>query len=285
VGAFDAHMGAVGAGVRPGRLVKVIGTSSCDMTVQPVGQKVPVIRGLCGIVEGSILPGLLGFEAGQSAVGDVFGWLVRFTGKGHAELTEKAGELAPGESGLVALDWLNGNRCVLVDPKLSGMILGLSLQTRPEEVYRALIEATAFGARVIVERLAEGGVRVDDVVCCGGIAEKNVLLMQIYADVMKRPMAVATSGQTCALGAAMFGAVVGGVHMDAEVARDRMAGDPLIVYEPDEARSRVYDELFGMYRELHDSFGVQRGDDGSGAGHFRLMKDLLAARSRTRRQD
>jgi len=274
-GAFDAHTGAVGAGVKPGRLVKVIGTSTCDMTVQPSGDEIPEIKGLCGIVDGSIVPGHYGFEAGQSAVGDIFNWFVRFSGKTHEELTELAGKLDVGETGLLALDWNNGNRTVLVDPNLSGLVMGLTLHTKPEEVYRALIEGTAFGARVIVERLVEGGVPVDEIVCCGGIAEKNAVLMQIYADVLKRPMKISRSAQTCALGSALFGAVVAGVYSDTESAQAKMTGLKDIVYEPDEARANVFDELYGLYRQLHDSFGLAAEHDMS-----RVMKDLIAIRAR-----
>jgi len=279
VGAFDAHMGAVGAGVKPGWLVKVIGTSTCDMTVQPNTPPVPEIKGLCGIVDGSILPGYYGFEAGQSAVGDIFNWFVRFSGRSHEELTAGAGKLAPGETGLLTLDWNNGNRTILVDPNLSGLVVGLSLHTRPEEVYRALVEGTAFGARAIVERLVEGGVPVDQVVCCGGIAEKNPMLMQIYADVLGKPMMISRSAQSCALGAAVFGAVVGGVYRDVEGAQENMTGLKFVTYEPDDARVEVYQELYGLYRELHDSFGL-----GGGFDHAHVMKELISVRTRVARR-
>jgi L-ribulokinase len=275
VGAFDAHTGAVGAGVKPGVLVKVIGTSTCDMTVQPNDGDFPEIKGLCGIVDGSIVPGMFGFEAGQSAVGDIFNWFVRFSGRSHEELTEAAAKLKIGASGLVALDWNNGNRTVLVDPNLSGLVVGLSLHSAPAEVYRALIEGTAFGARAIVERLVEGGVPIDEVVCCGGIAEKNALLMQIYADILNRPMKVSRSNQTCALGSAIFGAVVGGVYGTTEEAQDRMTGLGETVYAPDATAAEAYDELYAVYRTLHDSFGLAGEHDVS-----RVMKDLIAMRAR-----
>ncbi len=275
VGAFDAHTGAVGAGVKPGVLVKVIGTSTCDMTVQPNDGEFPEIKGLCGIVDGSIVPGMFGFEAGQSAVGDIFNWFVRFSGKSHEELTEGASKLRIGESGLVALDWNNGNRTVLVDPNLSGLVVGLSLRSTPAEVYRALIEGTAFGARVIVERLVEGGVPIDEVICCGGIAEKNALLMQIYADVIGRPMKVSRSSQTCALGSAIFGAVVGGAHGTTEEAQEKMTGLGETVYEPDAKSAATYEELYTVYRSLHDSFGLPGEHDMS-----RVMKELIAMRAK-----
>ncbi|MBD3241863.1 MAG: ribulokinase, partial [Chitinivibrionales bacterium] len=179
IGAFDAHTGAIGAGVRPGVLIKVIGTSTCDMTVAPLRAAVSDIPGICGIVPGSILPGHYGIEAGQSAVGDIFKWFVevvcRGDGRLHGELTAEGAALAPGQSGLLALDWNNGNRTILVDPRLSGLLMGQTLHTRPAEIYRALIEATAFGARAIVERIKEHGVPIRTVICTGGIAEKNAM--------------------------------------------------------------------------------------------------------------
>src|SRR3989454_2317877 len=183
VGAFDAHLGGVGSGIAPGRLVKIIGTSTCDMMVVPIADKVADIPGLCGIVNGSILPGYYGLEAGQSAVGDIFNWFVNYLqplGKKfgtHEALSAAAAKLAPGESGLLALDWNNGNRTVLVDQRLSGLLLGQTLYTTPAEIYRALIEATAFGALTIINRFEEYGVKVEQIVNCGGIAEKNPLVM------------------------------------------------------------------------------------------------------------
>ena len=188
MGAFDAHYGAIGAGARTGTLVKIIGTSTCDCAVTPVAGGIQNVPGICGIVNGSIMPGYFGIEAGQSAVGDLLAWWVERVCEGddalHAELTARASRLRPGESGLVALDWNNGNRTILVDPRLTGLIVGQTLHTTRADVYRALIEATAFGARAIVERLKAFGVPVERVVCCGGIAEKNQLFMQIYADVL-----------------------------------------------------------------------------------------------------
>ena len=213
VGAFDAHLGGVGSGITPGALVKNIGTSCCDMMVAPLDTDLADIPGLCGIVPESILPGFYGLEAGQSAVGDIFNWFVNEVqpgGQGHEELTERAAKLQPGESGLLALDWHNGNRTVLVDPRLTGALLGLTLQTTPAEMYRAWIEATAFGARVIMERFEEYGQNVERIINCGGISVKNPLVMQIYADIMGRPLAISRSSQTAALGAAIAGAVAAG---------------------------------------------------------------------------
>ncbi|MBI3736547.1 ribulokinase, partial [Candidatus Sumerlaeota bacterium] len=216
IGVIDAHQGAVGAGIRPGTLVKIMGTSTCDMMVWPLDRHIPDIPGVCGIVPGSIVPGCYGIEAGQSAVGDIFNWFVNSMQPGGAELgshealAERAAALRPGESGLLALDWNNGNRCVLVDQRLTGLILGQTLHTRPEEIYRALIEATAFGALMIIRRLEEYKVEINEIVNCGGIAEKSPLTMQIYADITGRPMKLSRSAQTCALGSALCGAVVAG---------------------------------------------------------------------------
>ncbi|MBP9002812.1 MAG: ribulokinase [Candidatus Hydrogenedentes bacterium] len=282
MGAFDAHLGAVGSGIQPGTLVKIIGTSCCDMMVAPLSQPLPDIPGLCGIVPESILPGCHGLEAGQSAVGDIFNWFVSVmkpAGETHETLTEKAAALRPGESGLLGLDWNNGNRTVLVDQRLTGLVVGTTLHTRPEEVYRALIEATAFGARVIMERFLEYDVRVDRVVNCGGISGKNSLLMQIYADVLNRPLEVTASSQTCAMGAAMAGAVAGGAHADfASAARTMVRMDPK-VYQPNPRAVAVYDRLFGLYRRLHDAFGIR----GSQVELYSVMKDLLDIRDAVRR--
>ncbi len=288
VGAFDAHMGAVGAGIKPNTLVKIIGTSTCDMMVAPLDDSLPDIPGLCGIVPGSILPDMYGLEAGQSAVGDIFHWFVkhltpaRYTAKGdpHANLTREAEKLQPGESGLLALDWNNGNRTILVDPLLSGLLVGQTLHTSAPEVYRALVEATAFGALTIIRRFEEYGVRVKEVVNCGGIAEKNPFVMQIYADVCNRPMKIARSAQTCALGAAVFGAVAGGAYKKVQQAQRKMTGVKDLVYRPQKAAAKVYAELYTLYRRLHDGLGTS----GHGEELHCIMKDLIGLRDRVRRE-
>ncbi len=288
VGAFDAHMGAVGAGVQPGTLVKIIGTSTCDITVWPLDQPLPDIPGLCGIVPGSVIPGMYGLEAGQSAVGDIFNWFVRrmtpaeykTKDDGHGGLTREAEQLLPGASGLLALDWNNGNRTVLVDPRLTGLLIGQTLHTTAAEVYRALIEATAFGALTIINRFEEYGVKVDQVVNCGGIAEKNPLVMQIYADVCNRPMKISRSAQTCALGAAIFGAVVGGAYRDVPTAQRKMTGVKREVYRPRKAAAATYAELYRLYRQLHDAFGTTEYRESL----FGVMKELIAIRHRVRRE-
>jgi len=291
VGAFDAHMGAVGAGIKPGILIKIIGTSTCDMAVVPHSEKIADIPGLCGIVDGSILPGYFGLEAGQSAVGDIFNWFVtncvppeyhrEARAKGidlHSLLTKKAAGLKPGESGLLALDWNNGNRTILVDARLTGLILGQTLHTKPEEIYRALIEATGFGAKVIINRFEEYGVRINEVINCGGIAEKNPLLMQIYADILGRPMKISRSAQTCALGAAIFGAVAGGYYKKTEDAQSRMCGLKKKVYEPVPENQKIYERLFNLYKQLHDIFGTK--EPSYNLSH--IMKELLVIKSEAR---
>jgi L-ribulokinase len=285
VGAFDAHLGGVGCGIAPGTLVKIIGTSTCDMMVVPLDQDLADIPGLCGIVPGSILPGYYGLEAGQSAVGDIFNWFVNFIQPGgakagsHAALSSQAAKLAPGESGLLALDWNNGNRTILVDQRLTGLLLGQTLYTTPAEIYRALIEATAFGALTIINRFEEYGVRVKQIVNCGGIAEKNPLVMQIYADVTGRPMRVSRSAQTCALGSAVAGAVVAGAHPGFGAAQRAMTGLKAREYRPNAAAHRIYGELYPLYRKLHDAFGTA---DWEGNLHG-VMKTLIEVRGRVRR--
>jgi len=227
------------------------------------------------------MPGCFGIEAGQSAVGDLLQWWVAEVCRGdddlHAALTAEAARLRPGESGLVALDWNNGNRTVLVDPRLTGLLVGQTLHTSRAEVYRTLIEATAFGARAIVERLVERGVPIERVVCCGGIAEKNPLFMQVYADVLGHPMLIAGSPQTPALGAAISAAVAAGAHPGFEAAQQRMTSLKPERFTPDPEARPVYDALYGLYRELHDVFG---GVPGARADLPTLMKRLLALRER-----
>jgi L-ribulokinase len=259
IGEFDVHYGAIGCGVREGTLVKVIGTSTCDCAVVSAEQPVADIPGICGIVKGAILPGFFGIEAGQSAVGDIFKWWVEVVLGGdaalHAKLTAEAAAQRPGQAGLLALDWNNGNRTILVDQRLTGLLLGQDLYTTRADIYRALIEATAFGARAIIERIQEYGVRTDEVVCTGGIAEKNPLLMQIYADVTGCVMQVAGSSQTCALGSAIAAAVLAGAHLDFPTAEAAMTSLKPESYQPVAENRAVYDQLYALYRQLHDSFG------------------------------
>lgn len=275
IGEFDVHYGAIGCGVREGTLVKVIGTSTCDCGVVSAEKHVPDIPGICGIVEGAILPGFYGIEAGQSAVGDIFKWWVEVVLEGdgalHAKLTKEAAKQKPGQAGLIALDWNNGNRTILVDQLLSGLLLGQTLYTTRAEIYRALIESTAYGARAIIERIREYGVPIDRVVCAGGIAEKNPLLMQIYADVTGCTMQVAGSTQACALGSAVSAAVLAGVFKTFAEAQAAMTSVQPKQYRPNAANRQVYDRLYTLYRNLHDSLGgLNKSADLS-----RVMKELL----------
>jgi L-ribulokinase len=264
VGAFDCHMGAVACGVKEGTLTKILGTSTCDITVSSTERELADIPGLCGIVNGSVLPGHYGIEAGQSAVGDIFLWLVHHlvpdkygstTEEKFANM-EKAMELQkPGASGLLALDWNNGNRTVLVDPRLSGLLLGQTLHTEAHEIYQAYIEATAFGALTIIRRMEEYGVAINEVITTGGLAVKNATLMQIYANILGRPLKVALSDQTCALGAAMFGAVASGKVSLTEV-QQKCAKVRDITYHPVTEHQEVYTRIYALYLDLHDCFGT-----------------------------
>jgi L-ribulokinase len=286
IGEFDVHYGAIGAGVDEGTLVKVIGTSTCDCGVVKADKDIADVPGICGIVKGAILPGYFGIEAGQSAVGDIFAWYVERVLQGgretHERLTDEASQLKPGESGLLALDWNNGNRTILVDPLLSGLIVGQTLHTSQAEIYRALIEATAFGARAILERLDEYGVPVNRVVCAGGIAEKNPMLMQIYADITGREMLISGSSQTCALGSAVSAAVVAGSanggyddFQSAQAAMTRLKDE---TYKPNQEAQGVYNDLFAEYKKLHDALGGVAVTDLSG-----VMKRLLEIKEAARK--
>jgi L-ribulokinase len=285
VGAFDAHLGAVGSGVAPGTLVKIIGTSTCDIAIAANTKKLADVPGLCGIVDGSVLPGYFGLEAGQSAVGDLFNWLVNYIEPGgkeagsHVELSKGALKLQSGESGLLALDWNNGNRTILVDQRLTGLLVGQTLYTTPAEIFRALIEATAFGALTIINRFEEYGVKISSVVNCGGIAEKSPLVMQIYADVTGRPMKISRSAQTCALGSAIAAAVVAGAHKDYATAIKRMTGLKPTVYKPNAKAHATYKQLYAVYKQLHDAFGTK---EWNGNLHG-VMKKLIEIRNRVRK--
>ena len=248
-----------------------------------VAKSIPDITGICGIVDGSILPGNFGLEAGQSAVGDLFNWFVNYVQPGgdkagsHEQLTQKAALLKPGQSGLLALDWNNGNRNILADQRLTGLLIGQTLHTRPEEIYRALIEATAFGALTIINRFEEYGAEVSEIINCGGIAEKNSLLMQIYTDVTGREMKISRSAQSCALGAAIAAAVAAGGYDSFGQAQEAMCGVKEVVYKPIERNHKVYQQLYALYKQLHDAFGLQ-SYNGSLA---EVMKKLLTIKERT----
>jgi L-ribulokinase len=271
----DAHVAVPASAVtEPARMVIIMGTSNCHMVL---GTEERIVPGMCGYVEDGIIPGFYGYEAGQSCVGDHFAWFTEncvpaayeqeAKERGlniHELLEEKATNLKPGESGLLALDWWNGNRSVLVDVDLTGMLLGATLATKPEEIYRALIEATAYGTRIIIETFAENDVPVNEIVATGGLPDRNKLLMQIYADVTGRPIRVAETSQGGALGSAMHGAVAagraaGGYDSIVEATK-KMARLREDKYEPIPENKTVYDKLFAEYVTLHDYFGRGAND-------------------------
>ncbi|MDZ4286834.1 MAG: ribulokinase [Prosthecobacter sp.] len=284
VGAFDAHMGAVGAGIKEGTLVKILGTSTCDLMIAPTSKPLADIPGVCGVVNGSVLSGHYGIEAGQSAVGDLFLWLVNnlVPEKYGATVGDKFNAMEkalagkkPGASGLLALDWNNGNRTILVDVRLTGLLLGQTLHTEAHEIYRAYIEATAFGALAIIQRVEEYGVPVQEIINTGGLAIKNAALMQIYADIIGRPMKVSRSEQTCALGAAIFGAAASGTDT-VDALQSRVTATREKVYHPIPENHAVYTELYALYRTLYDAFGTATWS--GKLGH--VMKQLLDIRGK-----
>ena len=284
---IDAHSAVPGAGVtEPGRMVLILGTSTCHMILDRARHLVP---GISGVVEDGIIPGLFGYEAGQAGVGDIFEWFVdhavpagyerRAAERGcslYQLLEEEAARQRPGESGLIALDWWNGCRTPLVDAGLSGMLLGATLGTRAPDIYRALIEATAYGTQIIVEAFEQNGVLVHELVACGGLAERNKLLLRIYADVTGREFKEAGSGHTSALGAAMFGAFAagsaGGGHASLAEAACCMAPAGAVSHKPDSRNHTVYRELFAEYRRLHSYFGGGENDI------MKRLRELRAAR-------
>ncbi len=286
----DAHVAVPAATVtEPGRMVIIMGTSNCHMVL---GEEFKTVPGMCGVVEDGIIAGLAGFEAGQSCVGDHFAWFVdnclpadyqweaeERGVNGHQLLEEKAAQLYPGESGLLALDWWNGNRSVLVDVDLTGMLLGATLATKPEDIYRALIEATAYGTRLIIETFKEYGVEVNEIIATGGLPNRNKLLMQIYSDVTGLPIYVAEAEQIGALGSAMHGAVAagaaaGGYDSIAEASR-HMARLRDEHYEPIPEHHEVYNQLYAEYVILHDYFGRGEND---------VMKRLKTLRTTIKRE-
>jgi L-ribulokinase len=277
-GAFDAHLGAVGGEIRPYQLVKVMGTSTCDMLVAPMKEaENKLVAGICGQVDGSIIPGMLGLEAGQSAFGDIYAWFgklllwpvseiiskmewldkkVREKIESETndsiitELSKQAASITDDETAIIALDWLNGRRTPDADQSLKGAIAGLSLGSDAPRIFKALVEATAFGSKMINERFISEGVRIDGVIAIGGVAKKNPFVMQIVADVLNMPIKVASSDQTCALGSAMAASVVAGVHKDIAAAQKAMGGGFEMEYRPDPVRAKKYDELYLKYKKL-----------------------------------
>lgn len=275
VGNVDAHVALPAVGVTtPEKMLMIIGTSTCDVLL---GKEEKIVPGMCGVVEDGIIPGYLGYEAGQSCVGDHFDWFVKTCvpesyyreakalGMNiHQLLRTKADEQKPDESGLLALDWWNGNRSVLVDVDLTGVLLGLNLQTRPEEIYRALIEATAYGKRMIIETFKENGVPITELYAAGGIAQKDAFMMQIYADVTNMNIRIAESAQVPALGSAMFGAVAAGSEKGGydtiEECAERMGKVKAHYYKPIPENVEIYNKLYEEYKTLHDYFGRGEND-------------------------
>jgi L-ribulokinase len=286
----DAHVSVPAVGVTaPGTMVAVMGTSTCHMVL---GSQLALAEGMCGVVEDGIIPGFFGYEAGQSAVGDIFAWFTKQAvppevheearREGltvHGVLERDAARLRPGENGLLALDWWNGNRSILVDVELSGLLVGATLATTPADIYRALLEATAFGTRAIIESLEGAGVAVDRVVACGGLPDRNPLLMQLSADITGREFEVAASNQAPALGSAMYGAVAAGAaaggYDSIEDAAAAMVRPGVRTYRPDPSATAIYDDLFRDYLTLHDHFG-RGGND--------VMRRLRALRARQARE-
>ena len=279
VGAFDAHMGAVGGQIEPYYLSKVMGTSTCDILVAPAEAEEHLVQGICGQVDGSVIPGMLGLEAGQSAFGDVYAWFGRLlswsleqvvgrselldaelkerliaeaTDRLIPELSRAAEKIDPGSTGIIALDWLNGRRTPDANQALKGAILGLNLGSDAPRIFRALVEATCFGAKRIVDRFQEEGVPIKGVIGLGGVAKKSPFVMQTMADVLNRPIKIARSEQTCALGAAMFAATTAGLYPDVSTAMDAMGAGFDAEYQPDPDRARRYEALYRDYQRLGD---------------------------------
>lgn len=290
----DAHVAVPAVGItEPGKLLMVMGTSTCHILL---GKEEKVIPGMCGVVEDGVIPGLMGYEAGQSCVGDHFKWFTEncVPASYYEEaismnitiqqlLTEKAAKLQVGESGLICLDWWNGNRSTLVDADLTGVLLGTTLLTKPEEIYRALVEATAYGTRTIVEAFRNEGVPINEIYACGGIAEKNKLIMQIYSDVLNMDIRISASSQTPALGSAMFGAVAagkenGGYESIKEAAKE-MARLKDYIYKPNSHNSEVYNDLFKEYSILYDYFG--RGKNNV-MKNLKKIKQSIVVRSKSK---
>jgi len=263
---IDAHVAVPACSVTTaGKLVMIMGTSTCHLLL---GKQRHAVPGMCGAVQDGVVPGYWGYEAGQACVGDVFAWHVDHGVPAYVQaeakkarlsvyqlLERQAATLHPGESGLLALDWWNGCRSVLMDADLTGLLIGATLANRPHEMYRAFIEATAFGTRKIIDAFASEGVAIDELYACSGLAQKNSLLMQIYADVTGQPIKVAESEQTCALGAAMHAAVAAGFYPDIHAAAQKMARVRKKVYQPKAHHKLVYDRLYAEYTRLHDWFG------------------------------
>ena len=288
----DAHVSLPAAGtVEAGTMVMIMGTSTCNVLM---GETQREVEGMCGVVMGGVVPGAYGYEAGQSGVGDIFAWFLEHAVPPayhtaaqvagldlHAYLAREGARQRPGEHGLLALDWFNGNRSVLVDVELSGLLLGMTIATRAEETYRALLESTAYGQRIIIEGFEASGLPVRTLVAAGGLPAKNPLLMQIYADVLGRDIHQIGSQQAPALGAAMHAAVAAGAYTDIAAAAQHMGSLSELVYRPDPANVGAYEALYRDYRYLHDLFGRSGRDDPGGV--MKRLRERRAAACRERR--
>lgn len=285
VGSIDAHMGAIGAGIGPGILVKIIGTSGVDMMVTKSETLLKNTYGFAGIIPDSILPGFISLEAGQSALGDIYKWYTDLIAPSdtsiHTSLQSEASKIRPGQSGLLSLDWHNGNRTILMDQRLSGLIVGLNLKSTSPEIYRALIEGTAFGNRIITEHFEISGVPINKIIIGGGIALKSPMIMQIFSNILKRPLEIASSAQAGALGASIAAAVAAGSanggYDNILQAQALMINSKHVTYYPDLTTSSIYDELFVIYKKLHDAFGRQ----GYSIDLAPVMKSLISLRERS----
>lgn len=284
----DAHVALPAVKItEPGKMLMIMGTSTCHIMM---GKEEKFIPGVGGVVEDGVVPGYFAYEAGQACVGDHFDWMVKNTIPSayekeaqdknigiHQLLTEKASRMKPGESGLLALDWWNGNRSILTDADLTGMILGYTLLTKPEEIYRTLIEATAFGTRVIIEAFEDGGVPIEELYAAGGISRKNTMMMQIYADITNREIRISSSTQAPALGAALFGAVAAGSKSGGydtiQEASEKMSRLEDEMYIPNQENVKIYNQLYKEYKMLHDYFG---------GGENNVMKRLKKLRNESK---
>lgn len=282
IGLLDAHFGAIGSGIQSGTMVKILGTSTCDCVVVKNDETLPAIEGISGIAEESILPGYYGLEAGQSAVGDIFKWFkdkICGTELSYEELEKQAAMLKPGQSGLLALDWSNGCRNIYCDHELSGLLIGQTLSTSKPEIYRALLEATGFGAKMILEQLQKYNIEIKKVICCGGLSQKNKLLVQLYADILNCEIYINATEQTCALGGAIAGAVCAGKDIGGynkfEEAIYAMVPQNTISYQPNLKNSQVYNDLYSLYKDVAEAFAGKKN-----VPIQHVMKKLIALKNK-----
>jgi L-ribulokinase len=260
IGAFDIHHGAIGMGVAKNTLVKTVGTSTCDIMISKLDKPLSNVKGICGMIKGSVIPNMVGIESGQSAVGDILNWFVKnfylhkSSNEAHNDLSKLAKKLFPGESGLIGLDWNNGNRTILSDHLLTGVILGQTLHTSSKDIYRALIESTGFGALAIINHIKKHSMSINKIICSGGIAYKNSLMMQIYSDIFNCPIQVSVEEQSCALGSSIFASVISNNYNKVTDAQSYMVKKSYVTYFPIPKFVRIYNRLNALYLQLHDNF-------------------------------